>query len=88
MANAGAAFPGKPELGSLQRRSTREDDVRGCNPRATLKPDTLKYYAVRAGRRPGIYRTWPDCMKDVIGFPGARYKSFYTLFEVETFLRG
>lgn len=45
-----------------------------------------KYYAVRAGRTPGIYRTWEDCKKMVHGFPGAIYKSFSTLEEAKTFV--
>ena len=35
-----------------------------------------KYYAVRRGRKPGIYRTWDECKAQVIGFSGAEYKSF------------
>ncbi len=45
-----------------------------------------KYYAVRAGRTPGIYDSWEDCRKTVEGFPGAVYKSFPTLEEAEAFL--
>lgn len=37
---------------------------------------TSKYYAVRQGRSPGIYRSWPDCQKEVHGYPNAEYKSF------------
>ncbi|WRT69352.1 uncharacterized protein IL334_006336 [Kwoniella shivajii] len=34
------------------------------------------WYAVRVGRRPGVYATWQDTEKQVKGFPGAIYKSF------------
>ena len=37
---------------------------------------TKKYYAVRKGLNPGIYNTWDECRKNVIGFSGAIYKSF------------
>ncbi len=37
-----------------------------------------KYYAVRRGRIPGIYRTWDSCEKQVEGFSGCEYKSFKT----------
>lgn len=37
-----------------------------------------KFYAVKKGKKPGIYTTWPDCQKQVNGFPGAEYKSFKT----------
>lgn len=37
-----------------------------------------KYYAVRKGRSPGIYRTWEECRKNTNGFSGAEYKGFQT----------
>lgn len=45
-----------------------------------------KYYAVKAGRTPGIYNTWAECSSQVKGFPGANYKKFNTLEEAEAFL--
>ena len=36
----------------------------------------MKYYAVKNGRTPGVYRTWEDAKKQVDGFSGAEYKSF------------
>ncbi|MBK5253214.1 MAG: ribonuclease H family protein [Peptostreptococcaceae bacterium] len=45
-----------------------------------------KYYAVRAGKTPGIYRTWDDCRKQVYGFKGAKYKGFETLKDAENFM--
>ena len=39
---------------------------------------TSKYYAVRKGRKPGIYRTWDDCKSQVFKCEGAEYKSFTT----------
>lgn len=44
-----------------------------------------KYYAVKKGRRPGVYGTWDACKKMVDGFPGAQYKSFPTLEEAQAF---
>ncbi len=35
-----------------------------------------KTYAVRKGRQPGIYYSWPEAEKQVNSFPGAEYKSF------------
>lgn len=35
-----------------------------------------KYYMVWVGREPGIYEDWDDCLEQVDGFPGARYKAF------------
>ncbi len=46
----------------------------------------VKYYAVKIGKVPGIYRTWDECRRMVDGFPNARYKSFLTLEEAEDFV--
>lgn len=35
-----------------------------------------KYYAVRCGRETGIFTTWEDCQKQVIGYKNAKFKSF------------
>ena len=47
-----------------------------------------KYYAVRKGKKPGIYRTWPETQRQVSGFSGAQYKSFTTQAEAEAFMNG
>ena len=44
------------------------------------------FYAVRVGKTPGIYKTWPECQSNVSGFPGAVYKGFETLPEAEAFM--
>ncbi|MFR9070916.1 MAG: viroplasmin family protein [Paraclostridium sp.] len=44
-----------------------------------------KYYAVKVGKKPGIYNTWDECKEQVNKFPGAIYKSFKTLEEAEKF---
>lgn len=45
-----------------------------------------KYYAVKKGRVPGIYRTWAECQKQVTGYPGALFKGFVTKEEANAFL--
>lgn len=47
-----------------------------------------KVYAVKKGRVPGIYKTWADCQKQVIKYPGAVFKSFKTIEEANTFMEG
>lgn len=47
----------------------------------------VKYYAVKEGKIPGVYQTWEECKEQVLGFSGARYKSFKTLEEAENFIR-
>jgi hypothetical protein len=34
------------------------------------------YYAVKAGRQPGLYRSWAECEAQVKGFSGGCYKRF------------
>ena len=45
-----------------------------------------KFYAVKKGRKPGIYRTWDQCKKEVDGFSGAIYKSFPTMEEAQQYI--
>jgi ribonuclease HI len=45
-----------------------------------------KFYAVKSGRKPGIYRDWIECEKQVKGFRGAIYKSFKTLKDAHIFI--
>lgn len=49
-----------------------------------------KYYAVRRGRKPGIYTQWfgeDGALVQVREFPGAVYRGFPTKAEAEAFLR-
>ncbi|XP_054719127.1 uncharacterized protein LOC129228471 [Uloborus diversus] len=36
------------------------------------------FYAVKVGRKPGVYTTWAECEAQVKGFPNASYKKFLT----------
>jgi hypothetical protein len=45
-----------------------------------------KYYAVRVGRHAGIYITWQEAQKEVIGLAGAVYKSFTTLADAQEYM--
>ena len=46
----------------------------------------MKYYAVKNGRKKGIYLSWEDCKEQVDGFDGAEYKSFSEIKEAEAYL--
>ena len=37
-----------------------------------------KFYAVKKGRKTGVFKTWAECSDAVHGFSGAQYKSFKT----------
>lgn len=45
-----------------------------------------KVYAVRKGRAPGIYETWPECEAQIKGFSGAQFKSFGSTPEAQAWL--
>jgi ribonuclease HI len=38
----------------------------------------MKVYAVKVGRQPGIYSSWPECEAQIKGLSGAEFKSFAT----------
>ena len=51
-----------------------------------IKKQQNKFYAVKKGKKPGIYKSWNDCKNQVNKFPGAIHKSFKTLYEAIEFM--
>lgn len=47
-----------------------------------------KYYAVKVGKKAGIYRTWAEAEKQVKGVSNAKYKSFKSEQEALDFMGG
>lgn len=47
-----------------------------------------KFYAVKVGLKPGIYRSWAECEPLVRGYPNASFKSFVTEREAVEFMGG
>ena len=47
-----------------------------------------KYYAVRVGRKTGVFTTWDECKSAVSGFSGAAYKSFTNKDDAIDFVNG
>ena len=45
-----------------------------------------KYYAVKCGKKTGIFTSWDECKESVSGYPGAEYKGFVTLEEAKEYL--
>ncbi len=45
-----------------------------------------KYYAVKNGKKTGIFESWEDCKASVDGYPGAQYKGFESLEEAGLYL--
>lgn len=46
-----------------------------------------KFYAVKKGRRHGIYTNWGECKAQVEGFKGAIYKAFSSYDEAKSFIK-
>ncbi|MCT6903430.1 MAG: ribonuclease H family protein, partial [Lactobacillus sp.] len=46
----------------------------------------MKFYAVKKGRQPGVYRTWEEAKKQVDGFSGAEFKSFAKITDATEYL--
>lgn len=47
-----------------------------------------KYYVVRKGVTPGIYRSWSECQMQVTGYPNAEYKSFKKKEDAISYMQG
>ena len=39
------------------------------------------FYVVFKGRQPGIYESWRDCERQVVGFKGCKFRGFNTYAE-------
>ena len=48
----------------------------------------MKYYAVKNGRKIGIFTDWESCRMQVDGFSGAEYKSFSKESDARAYLTG
>jgi hypothetical protein len=57
---------------SLSKSKQSDPDVQPGSPH----DKGHKFYCVRRGRMPGIYRSWEECQTQVEGFPGCEFKSF------------
>lgn len=47
-----------------------------------------KVYAVRKGRKTGLFYSWPECQEQIKSYSGAEYKSFKTQLEAKDYLLG
>ena len=45
-----------------------------------------KYYAVKNGRRTGIFDTWDECKEQVSGYKNAEYKSFKNMSDAKIYM--
>lgn len=74
----------------------KKEDVGAVSASPTSKPSYKRkrkageerFYAVRAGRIPGVYTTWAECQNMINGFQGAVYKAFPSREEAALFAAG
>lgn len=67
--------PTTPSVAGRKRSLSPLSATSPAYARTTPATSVTKYYAVRTGRKPGIYYSWNDCRAQVGGFKGARCKS-------------
>lgn len=48
----------------------------------------MTYYAVKVGKKPGVYKTWDACKEQVHGYKGAVYKKFDEKEQAQSFVQG
>jgi viroplasmin and RNaseH domain-containing protein len=51
-----------------------------------MKSEKKFYYAVKVGRKPGIYTSWSDCSAQTSGYSCAEYKRFDSRTEALIYL--
>lgn len=54
------------------------------NKKRKLGENEQKFYAVRAGKQPGVYLTWKECQDNTTGFKGASCEFILVSFLVES----
>ena len=60
------------------KKVKNNQNVPGNSPESTKFPTKIKpnFYAVKIGRKTGIFQSWDECKDQVYQFKGAQYKSF------------
>jgi len=78
-------------VGSVARRFVvrvwPSAERRLCASWAMARKPRKGFYAVRVGRKPGVYETWEECRAQVDRYPNARFRGFPTLQEAEAFVK-
>lgn len=97
MADAGSGGASAGESSGSSGASDRENsgsdeasdtEIPGSSSSSGTENDRSKaYYAVRRGRKPGIYRTYAECEKQVSGFSHQEYKKFSSREAAEEYMQ-
>lgn len=84
MGNSGSS--GASDMGNSGSSAASDTE----NPGSSAASDTERskvYYVVRRGRKPGIYRTYEECEKQVSGFSHQEYKKFSSREAAEEYMQ-
>jgi ribonuclease HI len=46
----------------------------------------MPFYAVQSGRKPGVYKSWKECLEQVKGYKGCVYKKFDNSYDAKEFV--
>ena len=81
-------FPSRflTEMGINKDATVSNKNGRSMSSKKAKVLPSAKFYAVKKGRKPGIYHTWHECQKQIDDFPGAVYRRFDTEEEAKEFI--
>ncbi|KAM0253142.1 hypothetical protein ACHAP5_000612 [Fusarium lateritium] len=71
-----------------KKRGAPADGFGGSSYKMRKTENATKFYAVKTGRKPGIYLNYDDCKAQTTGFSGAVFKSFKSRKEAQDFIEG
>ncbi|PHH73885.1 hypothetical protein CDD83_4655 [Cordyceps sp. RAO-2017] len=81
--------PPPPRAMNKKRPALGAVAVSSSSPAKKRKTDNMqKFYAVKAGFKPGVYMTYAECQKQTAGFKGAVFKSFVSRDDADAFVAG
>jgi len=81
------ARPSRPHPFPIFAEIPHADTVMSTTSSGKRKRAAGKFYAVRKGRTPGIYNSWPDCQQQTDRFRNPEFKSFATRDAAEAFMK-
>ncbi len=61
-----------PDMPPPQSKAALVKAAESASKKRKLDATEQKYYAVRAGFKPGVYTTWAICQQQITGFKGAQ----------------
>ncbi|KAG8160318.1 hypothetical protein KVR01_009854 [Diaporthe batatas] len=78
----------RTKKGDAPNVSNEANKMNQASVKRKRRPGEQRFYAVRAGKIPGVYMSWAECQAMTNGFAGANYKSFSTYDEAALYVAG